>query len=206
MRVPSKPGKEENKETNLLSVFSFFLLASLLFSVLFYSMSPTLAADGEEDLSIVLIDGDEIYVRSGGYHTFLQDYQLYVKSADPDGKRIWLELRREGISLQDAIATEGSQFVYSKNSTEVLNLTVSTIYSGADGVLVRFSPVYQYLDPKLPMPQTPDGSLTNFSGNNSSESLEAENQAEGFDMPLFLLGLGAMLLVTGFFAGKGKRK
>jgi len=206
MHVPSKPGKKENKETNLLSVFSFFLLVSLFFSVLFYSMSSALAADDGEKISIVLIDGDEVYVRSGAYHIFLQDYQLYVKGADTDGKRVWLELRREETSLKDEVVTEGSQFVYSHNSTEILNLTVSTIYAGADGVLVKFSPVYQYLDPKLPMPQTPDGSLSNSSDNISSESQKSENIAEGFDISLFLLGLGTMLLVTGFFAGKGKRK
>lgn len=206
MHVPSKPGKKENKETNLLSAFSFFLLVSLFFSVLFYSMSPALAADDGEKASIVLIDGDEIYVRSGAYHTFLQDYQLYVKGADTDGKRVWLELRRDGTSLKDEVVTESSLFVYSNNSTEILNLTVNTIYAGADGVLVRFSPVYQYLDPKLPMPQTPEGSFSNSSNNVSSESQELENVAEGSNMSLLLLGLGTMLLITGFFAGKGKRK
>jgi hypothetical protein len=207
MRVQSKSGKKENKEANSFSKFSFFLLVFLFLSVIFSSVQPSLAASNGEKLSIVLINGDEIYVRSGNYYTFLQEYQLYVKGADTGGKRIWLELRREEAPLQDAIATEGSQFVYSQNSTEIFNLTVDTIYAGADGVLVKFSPVYQYLDPRLPMPQKPNnGPLNNSSGGNSSESLEAEGQAEGFDTPLFLLSLGAMLLVTGLFAGKRKRK
>ena len=150
--------------------FPFSFLSPYSFQSFFYSMSPVLAADNEEKLSIVLIDGEEIYVRSGNSHTFLQDYQLYVKGTDTDGKRIWIELSREGVPLQDAIVTEGSQFVYSQNSTEILNLTVNTIYAGADGVLVRFSPVYQYLDPRLPMPQTPAESLTNSSDNTSSDS------------------------------------
>jgi len=169
-------------------------------------MSTALAVDNKERLSIVLINGEEIYIKSGNSHTFLQDYQLYVKGTDTEGKRIWIELRRKEVPLQDAIVTEGSQFVYSQNSTEVLNLTVDTIYEGADGVLVRFSPVYQYLDPKLPMPQTPAESLSNASDNTSSDRPQLETQAEGFDMPLFLFGLGTVLLATGFFAGKGKRK
>ena len=144
-------------------------------------------------------------MRSGYSHTFSQDYQLYVKGADNDGKRIWLELRREGTPLKDDIVTEGSQFVYSRNSSEILNLTVSTIYAGADGVLVRFSPVYQYLDPKLPMPQTTDGILPNYSNDTSLESQGSETQAGGFNVSLFFLGLGAVLLFTGFFAGKGQR-
>ncbi|HWQ44103.1 MAG TPA: S-layer protein domain-containing protein [Methanosarcina barkeri] len=206
MHVPDKHGRKEDKEINLIPVFSFFLLISLFFSVVFYSMSPALAADNNEKLSIVLINGEEIYVRSGNFNTLLQDYQLYVKGTDTEGKRVWIELSRKGVPLQDAIVTEGSQFVYLQNSTEVLNLTVDTVYIGADGVLVRFSPVYQYLDPRLPMPQTPIESITNSSNNSSSDFPGLETQAEGFDMPLFLLVLGTVLLVTGFFAGKAKKK
>jgi hypothetical protein len=218
MRVPDEKRRKEIKEINLISMFSFFLLISLCFSV-FYSISPALAAADKEkklsiipadkpSLSIISINGEEIYVRSGYSHDFLQDYQLYVKGADTEGKRIWIELSRNGVPLQDDIVTEGSQFVYSQNSTEILNLTVDTIYEGADGVLVKFSPVYQYIDPRLPVPQTPNESIDNSSNNNTSSSADPElgTQAEGFDMPLFLLGMGAMLLVTGFFAGKVKRK
>jgi hypothetical protein len=216
MRVPDKQGIKEVKETNLVSLFSFCLLISLCFSVFFYSMSPALAADDDERLSIVadnedrlsiiIINGGEIYVRSGDAHNFSQDYQLYIKGTDTEGKRIWIELSRNGVLLQDDIVTEGSQFVYSKNSTEIFNLTVDTIYKGADGVLVKFSPVYQYLDTKLPAPQMPAESLENASNNASSIDPELETQAKGFGMPIFLLGLGTVLLVTGFFAGKGTKK
>lgn len=206
MRVPDKHGKREAKETNLVSVFFFFLLITLYSSIIFYSVSPALAAENKERLSIVLIDGEEVYIRSGNSHTFLQDYLLHVKGTDTEGKRIWIELSRKGVPLQHAIVTEGSQFSYSNNSTEVLNLTVYRIYEGADGVLVRFSPVYQYLDPRLPTPQTPAESFANASDNTSPDQSELETQAESFDIPLFLLGLGTVLLVTGFFAGKGKKK
>ena len=205
MRALNKPKRKQDKDQSLLPVFSLFLIASLFFSALFYSMSPA-SADEEKKLSIILIDGGEVYVRSGSYHNFSQDYQLYVKGADTDGKRIWLELRREGTPLKDDIVTEGSQFVYSRNSTEILNLTVSTIYAGADGVLVKFSPVYQYQDPKLPKPQTSNGSVPNSSSDNANfQSQDLGTQAGGFNMPLFLLCLGTVLLITGFFAGKGHR-
>lgn len=206
MRVPDKYGRKENKKINFAPVFSFLLLFSLCSSIVFYSVSPALAAESKERLTIVLIDGEEVYIRSGSSHTFLQDYQLYIKGTDTEGKRIWVELSRKGVLLQDAIVTEGSHFVYSQNSTEILNLTVNTIYEGADGVLVRFSPVYQYLDTRLPMPQNPAESHANNSDNTSSDYPEIETQAEGFDMPLFLLGLGTVLLATGFFAGKGKKR
>lgn len=216
MLVPDKQRRKEIKEVNLVSVFFFFLLIFLCFSV-FYSISPALAAADKEKLSIIsadkdslsviAINGEEIYIRSGYSHNFLQNYQLYIKGTDTEGKRIWIELSRNGVSLQDCIVTEGSQFVYSNNSTEILNLTVDTIYEGADGVLVKFSPVYQYLDPRLPVPQMTNESFDNASNNTSSSAdPKLETQAEGFDMPLFLLGLGAVLLVTGLFAGKGKKK
>jgi hypothetical protein len=206
MHVPDKHGKKEDKEINFVSVLSFFLLISVCSSIVFYSMSPALAADSKGKLTIVLVDGEEIYIRSGNSHAFLQDYQLYVKGTDTEGKRVWIELSRKGVALQDAIVIEGSQFVYSQNSTEILNLTVNTIYEGADGVLVRFSPVYQYLDTRLPMPQTPAETLANASDNTSSGRPDLETQAKGFDMPLFLFGLGTVLLATGFFAGKEKKR
>jgi hypothetical protein len=206
MRVPGKQRIKENTETRFVSLFSFFILIFLCSSFFFYFMSSALAADDNERLSVILIDGGEIYIRSGYSHTFLQDYQLYIKGTDTEGKRIWIELSRRGVPLQDSIVTEGSQFVYSKSSTEILNLTVNTIYEGADGVLVKFSPVYQYLDPKLPIPQTPVESLANVSDNTSSSNSELETQADGFDMPLFFLGLGTMLLAAIFFSGKGKKK
>jgi hypothetical protein len=216
MPVPDKKGRKEFNETNLVSVFSVFLLICLCFSVAFCFMSPASATDdkdrlsiiaeNKDKLSIILINGEEIYLRSGYSHNFSQDYQLYIKGTDTECKRVWIELSRNGVSLQDGIVTKGSQFVYSQNSTEILNLTVDTIYEGADGVLVKFFPVYQFLDPMLPMPQTPSESLDNAFNNISSADPELETQAKGFDIPLLLLGLGTVLMATGFFAGKGKKK
>ena len=206
MRVPNKHGRKSRKETTLLPALFFSFLVFFFFSVLLCAVLPVPAGADEEKLSIILIDGEEIYVRSGNYYTFLQDYQIYVKGADTEGSRVWIELRREELFLEDAIISEGSTFVYSNNSTEILNLTVDTIYSGANGVLVRFYPVYQYLDPKLPMPQTSGTVPVNNSNNNSSTPPVFENQAEGFDMPLFLLSIGAVFLITSFFAARYKKK
>lgn len=136
----------------------------------------------------------------------LQDYQLHVKGANSEGNRVWIELCRDDTSIEDAIVGEGDTFIYSNNSTEILNLTVEKIYGGADGVLVKFSPVYQYLNPRLPMPQTPVTTPDNHSNNNSSPPPVFENQAKGFDMPILLLSMGAVLLVSGIFAGIYKKK
>jgi hypothetical protein len=205
MRAPNKPQREKDKEKHLFPSFSIFLISLLVLTVFFFSITPALANNNEKRLSIVLIDGDEVYVRSGYYYNFSQDYQLYVKGADGDGKRVWLELRREGLSLKDDIATEGSKFVYSHNSTEVLNLTVKTIYVGADGVLIRFSPVYQYLDPIFPIPQKSNLSLPIPTNTEPIETHGLETKTEGFTVPLFLLGLSSVTLFIGFFR-KGKKR
>lgn len=203
MRVPNKHGRKRRAETTLLPALFLSLLVFFFILVLFCAVP---AGADEEKLSLHLIDGEEIFVRSGNYHTFLQDYQIYVKGADTESNKVWIELRRNDVFLEDTIVREGDTFVYTNNSSEILNLTVDTIYAGADGVLVRFSPVYQYLDPKFPMPQKPDKSPANKSDNNSFTPTVFENQAEGFDMPLFLLSIGAVFLVTGFFAGLYKKK
>jgi hypothetical protein len=206
MRVLSEQKIKENTETRFISLFSFIIIVLLCSSIFFNSISPALASDDKEKLPVLLEDGGEIYLRSGYTHTLLQDYQLHIKGTDTEGKRIWIELSRKGVPLQDSIVTEGSQFVYSQNSTEILNLTVDTIYEGADGVLVKFSPVYQYLDPKFPISQTPIKSVANTSNNTSSSHFELETQSNGFDMPLVFLSMGAIILVISFFAGKKKKK
>jgi hypothetical protein len=206
MRVPNKHERKSRKGTDLLSAFFFPVTVFFFFSVIFCAVFPAPVGADEGRLSITLIDGDEIYVRSGNHYSFLQGYQIYVKGADTEGNRVWIELRRDGVFLEDAIVSEGSTFVYSNNSTEILNLTVDTIYGGADGVLVRFSPVYQHLNPRLPMPQKPQLPPASSSDNNSSNPPYFGNQAEGFDVPIFFLSIGAVLLVTGVFAGMYKKK
>ncbi|MDI9394036.1 MAG: S-layer protein domain-containing protein [Euryarchaeota archaeon] len=206
MRVPNKYGKKNRKKINFLPTLFFSATTFFLFSIIVScAVFPAAGAD-DKKLSIILIDGDEIYVRSGNYYTFLQDYQLHVKGANSEGSRVWIELRRNNVSLEDAIVSEGDTFVYSNNSNEILNITVETIYGGANGALVKFSPVYQYLNPKLPKPQTPATSPSNSSNNNSSAPHIFENRAEGFDQPIFFLSIGAVLLITVIFVGIYRKK
>ncbi len=210
MHVPNKHGRKSRKGVSFFHAIFSSVMIFFLFSIIVSFTALPAAGDDKHDnnerLSIILIDGDEIYVRSGNYYTLLQDYQIHVKGANSEGNRVWIELRRDDVFLEDAIVGKGDTFVYSNNSTEILNLTVETIYGGASGVLVKFSPVYQYLDPKLPAPQTESISPENSSDNNSSVSPVSKNQAEGFDIPLFLLSIGAVLLMTGVFAGIYKKK
>lgn len=206
MRVPDKYGGKSRKGVSSFHVIFSSVLIFFLLSIIVSCVILPVAAEDNERLSIILIDGDEIYVRSGNYYTLLQDYQIHIKGASSEGNRVWVELCRDDVVLKDTIVGKGETFVYSNNSTEILNLTVETIYGGADGVLVKFSPVYQYLDPKLPMPNSEIPSPENSSGNNTPIPPVLENQAEGFDIPLLLLSIGAVFLVTGIFAGIYKKK
>jgi hypothetical protein len=206
MRVPNKYGKKNSKGIKFIPALFFSTMVIFIFLILISCAVFPAAGGNNNRLSIILIDDDEIYVRSGDYYTLLQDYQICVKGANSEGNRVWIELCRDDVFLEDAIVGEGDTFVYSNNSTEILNLTVEKIYGGADGVLVKFSPVYQYLNPKLPMPESPIISPANNSDNNSSIPPVFENQAEGFDMPVLLLSIGAVFLVTGVFAGIYKKK
>lgn len=205
MRVPNKHGRKSRKGTGVLPAFFFSFLVLFSFSVLLFSVLSVPACAEGEKLPIVLVDGDEIYVQSGDYHNFLQEYRIYVKGADAEGSRIWIELSREGVFLEDAIVSEGGTFVYSNNSTEILNLTVDTIYAGTDGVLVRFSPVYQHLNPKLPMPQNQTSPINSSENNSSVSPVPEERQVKGFDTSLFLLSVGAVFLLTGIFSGRHKK-
>lgn len=155
---------------------------------------------------IVVLDGEDLYVQSGDYHTFYQGYRLHVKGASTEGKRVWLELSLGNESLEDLIVTEGGGLVYTKNSNEILNLTVDTIYTGTDGVLVRFSPVYQYLDSQLPRPVESEDSKPMYPLD-PSQPLESENnRTEEFDSSLSLIVFLVAVLLMGLFTGISRKK
>ncbi|MDD3041655.1 MAG: hypothetical protein PHW56_01700 [Methanosarcinaceae archaeon] len=153
----------------------------------------------------MVLNGEDLYVHSGGYHTFYQGYRLHVKGTSTEGKRVWLELSLGDETLKDLIATEGSCFVYTKNS-EILNLTVDTIYAGTEGVLVRFSPVYQYLDSQLPRPVEREDPKLIFPLD-PSQPLEFENNGrEGFSSSLSLIVFLIAVLLMGLFTGRTRKK
>ena len=175
------------------------------FSAAAQDFIPENASNKTTSLSIVVLNGEDLYVHSGGYHTFYQGYRLHVKGTSTEGKRVWLELSLGDETLKDLIATEGSCFVYTKNS-EILNLTVDTIYAGTEGVLVRFSPVYQYLDPQLPRPVEREDPKLIFPLD-PSQPLEFENnRKEGFSSSLSLIVFLIAVLLMGLFTGINRKK
>lgn len=104
----------------------------------------------------ILMDGESIFLTTGESWTFDQGYVLKVKSVNQGTNEAWLELSLEEGVLREGIFREKETLVYSRD-TEILNITLDTIYSSPSGELVTFTPVYQYLDPQLPAPEISDG-------------------------------------------------
>ena len=146
----------------------------------------------------VLVNGSGMYLTTGDSWSFYQGYELVFKglSSSQGEDKVWIELLLNGESVDDTIIREGEYFEYTRNSKEIFNITVDTIYSGSDGGLVTFKPVYQYLDPSLPEPDmTQDpGSVGNSNGPvNTSDSPNGDETEDtnGFSAALFFLCMSA---------------
>jgi hypothetical protein len=139
----------------------FFILLFLSMMVMAANAEPlrissAFGMDTDNDTSTsndtLLINGTGIFLTTGDSWDFYQDYSLNVRSVNQDRKQAWVKLLHDGELLQDDILSEGDIFVYSK-STEILNITVDTIYISPSGELITFKPVYQYLDKDYPEPE-----------------------------------------------------
>ena len=166
-----------------------------VFIVLLTCFSISASALENDD---VLVNGTGMYLTTGDSWSFYQGYELVFKglSSSQGVDKVWIELLLNGESVDDTIIREGEHFVYTRNSKEIFNITVDTIYSGSGGGLVTFKPVYQYLDPTLPEPDmTKDpGSVDTSKGsvNNSISSTDDETDTiGGFGAALFFLCMSA---------------
>ncbi|MBW6471255.1 MAG: hypothetical protein K0A90_08555 [Methanosarcinaceae archaeon] len=182
-----------NKTGTQILKTTVVVLVLILVSLICLSISASASEDNE-----VLVNGSGMYLTTGDSWLFYQGYELVFKglSLSQGGDKVWMELLLNSESVDDKIIREGEYFVYARNSNEIFNITVDTIYAGSDGGLVTFKPVWQYLDPTLPEPditQNPglvdklNGSLNN---SNSSTGDKIENTA-GFDAVLFFLCMSA---------------
>lgn len=148
-----------------------------------------------------LVNGSGMYLTTGESWSFYQGYELVFKglSSSQGGNKVWIELLLNGESVYDTIIREGEYFVYIRDSKEIFNITADTIYSGSDGGLVTFKPVYQYLDPTLPDPDmtrdpwSVDNSNESVNNSNSSTGAEIEN-IDGFGAALFFLCISAVTM------------
>jgi len=142
----------------------------------------------------VLINGTGIFLTTGASWDFYQNYSLSVISVNQDKKQVWLKLLHDGELLKDEIMSEGDIFVYSK-STEILNITVDTIYINPGGELITFKPVYQYMDKDYPEPEieeTTNNSAQEEDSNSTANPSSA--QAGGFTIFQALACIPAVIL------------
>lgn len=148
----------------------------------------------------VLVNGSGMYLTIGETWSFYQGYKLVFKglSSSEEGNKVWITLLLDGESIDDSIMHEGEHFVYIRDSKEIFNITTDTIYTGSDGGLVTFKPVYQYLDPTLPEPDMIQNTdLPDISNNFLNYSIvpsETENIG-GFGVAMFFLCMSAAILL-----------
>ncbi len=103
---------------------------------------------GESD---ILLNGTGIYLASGDSYGLYQGYVLSVKSVSSDGS-VWLQLTENDKIVKSEIVAR-DYFIYNKSNRTILSLKVDNIYYGAsEQTLVSLFPVYQYIDPDLPVP------------------------------------------------------
>lgn len=175
---------------SFLTLLAFITFLSLLACILI----PVSALENDD----VLVNGSGMYLTTGESWPFYQGYELVFKglSSNKGENKVWVELLLNGESMDDTIIHEGEYFVYTRNSKEIFNITVDTIYSGSEGGLITFKPVYQYLDPTLPEPdmmQDPESvDTSNGSVNNSGSSNDdVTEDTSGFGAMLFFLCMSA---------------
>lgn len=99
----------------------------------------------------ILLNGTSIYLATGGSYGLYQGYVLTVKSVSGDGS-VWLQLTENDKIVKSEIVA-GDYFIYNKSNRTILSIKVDNIYYGAsEQTLVSLFPVYQYVDPDLPLP------------------------------------------------------
>lgn len=156
-------------ESALLPIYRSAATKLLLALLLICSPPITSAAQ-----DTVLMDGEGIFLTTGEAWTFEQGYVLKVKSVNQGTNEVWLELSLGGRILREGIFRENDVLVYS-HDTEILNVTLDTVYSSPTGELVTFTPVYQYLDPQLPAPEARDGQEEQHGSNGSPANNNSKN-------------------------------
>ena len=181
--------KTETRIFGKIVIILVFILVSLT------CFSTSASALENDD---VLVDGSGMYLTIGDSWSFYQGYELVFKglSSSQGGDKVWIELLLNGESMDDTIMREGEYFVYASNSKKIFNITVDTIYSGSDGGLVTFKPVYQYLDPTLPEPDMTQDPWSIGNSNESVNNSESPNgdvteNTDGFGAALFFLCMSA---------------
>lgn len=99
----------------------------------------------------ILLNGTGIYLASGDSYGLYQGYVLSVKSVSSDGS-VWLQLTENDKIVKSEIVA-GDYFIYNKSKRTILSIKVDNIYYGSsEQTLVSLFPVYQYVDPGLPVP------------------------------------------------------
>ncbi|MFA4955466.1 MAG: hypothetical protein WC556_00650 [Candidatus Methanoperedens sp.] len=134
-----------------------------LFVLIFFFASSASAADD------IILNGTRFYLSTGESYGLGQGYIISLKSVSNDGSA-WLELTYKDTFIKSEIVHTTGFFTYNKTNKTILSLRLDNIYSGSnDKNLLYFFPVYQYIDPEMPMPEITNITLveTQVQENNS---------------------------------------
>ncbi|WP_135644116.1 hypothetical protein [Methanococcoides vulcani] len=173
-----------------------------LVSFLFILLLLVLPVFGAQVKDEVLIDGANIFIETESFWEFNQGYVFIVKDVSEDGG-VWVELSLEDVSLKDEVLYEGDIFVYSRDSIELFNMTVDTIYYGPGGDLVTFKPVFQYLDPSLPAPVRVNPEISQNGSDISPEpDVTPDNSIPGFCLITAMSCMVILFICSRFFEAK----
>jgi len=113
---------------------------------LFFFFASTGSGKGD-----ILLNGTSIYLASGDSYGLYQGYVISVKSVSSDGA-VWLQLTENNKIVKSEILAR-DYFIYNKSNRTILSIKVDNVYYGAsEQTLVSLFPVYQYIDPDLPVP------------------------------------------------------
>ncbi|VVB95587.1 S-layer protein [uncultured archaeon] len=113
---------------------------------LFFFLAFTGSGTGD-----ILLNGTNILIASGDSYGLYQGYVLTVKSVSSDGS-VWLQLTENDKIVKSEIVAR-DYFIYNKSNRTIVSIKVDNIYYGSsEQTLVSLYPVYQYVDPDLPVP------------------------------------------------------
>jgi hypothetical protein len=110
-------------------------------------------ASSASEAGDIILNGTGFYLSTGESYGLAQGYIITLKSASNDGSA-WIELTSSDTFVKSEIVHIKDFFTYNKTNRTILSLRLDNIYSGSnDKNLVSFFPVYQYIDPDMPVPE-----------------------------------------------------
>lgn len=160
-------------------------------SGLFLIVIVTTAGSSVDD---AILNGTGFFLTSGDSYGLSQGYVIKVKSVSNEGS-VWIELESNDKLIKSEIVRLNSNFSYNKTNRTIISMKVDKIYTGyGDMKLVSFFPVYQYIDPDLPVPRIMEATEAQTSDKDRNMSAPVENDIT--DPMIWIIGLTIIIILA----------